>query len=115
MFSQIKANGSKINKEKFIFSVDQILFSGQTLTNHDISPDKKKTEAIDNMVGISFGGGWGLKKIIRWGGHPPPTMGNPAVINLLPASQLSQNFYKDLQKRIRNSYGEKNKRKLFRH
>ena len=29
--------------------------------------------------GINFGGGWGSKKIVRWGvAHAPSTMGKPA-------------------------------------
>ena len=36
--SRIKVNVLKINKEKFIFSVDQITFSGHTLASHGIAP-----------------------------------------------------------------------------
>ena len=39
VFSQIKANGLKINIEKCIFSVDQIGFSGHILTSHGIAPN----------------------------------------------------------------------------
>ena len=49
VFSRIKANGLKINKEKCIFSVDQITFSGHTLTSYGIAPDKKKIGAINNI------------------------------------------------------------------
>ena len=42
VFSCIKANGLKISKEKCIFSIDQITFSGHTLTSHDIAPNKRR-------------------------------------------------------------------------
>ena len=49
VFSRIKTNCLKINKEKFIFSADQLTFSGHTLTSHGIAPDKKKIEVISNI------------------------------------------------------------------
>ena len=45
----MKANGLKFNKEKCIFRVNRIRFSGHTLTSHGLAPDKKKIEAINNM------------------------------------------------------------------
>ena len=48
-FFRIKTNCLKINKEKFIFSADQLAFSGHTLTSHSIAPDKKKIEVISNI------------------------------------------------------------------
>ena len=39
----------KINKEKCIFCVDQITFSGHTLTSYVVVPDRKKIDAINNI------------------------------------------------------------------
>ena len=47
---RIKENCLKTKKEKFLFSVDQMKFSGYTLTSHSIVPDEKKMEAIKNIT-----------------------------------------------------------------
>ena len=105
VYSCIKTNGLKINKKKCIFRVDQITFSGHTLTSHGIAPDKKKIEAINNI-------------------HTPTNTSEVksflGIVNychqfIANFSTITEPLRRLKKKRIRNSYGENSNRKLFRH